>query len=55
VQAAARKPAEMSDRDRKKLLKLQRRLCVVQDSDDFERLKQMMADIEKLLVKFQQE
>jgi hypothetical protein len=44
-QLANRQEKEMSDRDRKKLLKLQRLLCVHQDSDDFERLKEMTADV----------
>jgi hypothetical protein len=43
---------EMSDQDRKRLLKLQRQLCVLQDSDDFERLRQLMAEVEKLLARY---
>ena len=51
-QFATRKEKEMSERDRKKLLKLERFLCMLQDSDDFERLKEMTADIDGLLDKY---
>ena len=52
MQPATRKEEEMSDRDRKRLLKLQRQLCVLQDSDAFERLRQLMADVERILAKY---
>jgi len=55
MQSATRRQKEMSEQDKKKLLALQRRLGVLQDSDDFDRLKQIMAEIERLLDKYRED
>ena len=52
MRSATRQQKTMSDQDRKRLLKLERRLGELQDSDDFKLIRQLMADIEKLLAKY---
>jgi hypothetical protein len=54
MQSATRRQKEMSEQDKKKLLALQHTLGVLQDSDDFDRLKQIMAKIERLLDKYRE-
>jgi len=55
MQSATRRQKEISEQDKKKLLALHRRLGVLQDSDDFDRLKQIMAEIERILDKYRED